>query len=171
MRQYPDPAGTELDGLTQFLDSQRQTLLLKANGLDAEQLAQTHPPSRLSLGGLLNHLALVEDDWLQEGFLGLPAQQPWASVDWDATPDWDFDTAADTDPDPDHLRDRYRQACQRSREVVNAADGLDQLGIRPLRGGQRFTLRWVLFHLIEETARHAGHADLLREAIDGSTGD
>jgi len=169
MWEKPDPAGNELDLLTQYLDHQRQLVLMKTDNLDTEQLAQTHPPSGLSLGGLLNHLALVEDDWLQEGFLGLPTQEPWASVDWDATPDWDFDTAADLDPG--QLRERYRQACQRSQQAVDTADGLDQLSVRPLRNGQRFSLRWVLLHLIEETARHAGHADLLREAIDGSTGD
>jgi hypothetical protein len=72
---------------------------------------------------------------------------------------------------PDNLRRRYRQACDRSRLVISEASGLDQLSAQPLRNGQRFSLRWVLLHLIEETARHTGHADILREAIDGNVGE
>ena len=69
------------------------------------------------------------------------------------------------------LRRRYEQSCARSREVVAAAANLDQLSVRPRGNGAHFDLRWVLLHLIEETARHAGHADLIREAIDGATGE
>ncbi len=73
--------------------------------------------------------------------------------------------------EPEQLRQRYREACDRSRLVVSQASGLDQLSVKPLRGGRRFSLRWILLHLIEETARHAGHADFLREAIDGNVGE
>jgi hypothetical protein len=73
--------------------------------------------------------------------------------------------------DPEQLRQRYRQACERSRQAAAQADGLGQLSVQPLRDGRPFTLRWVLLHLLEETARHAGHADLLREAIDGIVGE
>jgi Protein of unknown function (DUF664) len=69
------------------------------------------------------------------------------------------------------LRIRYREACERSRHVVSQAADLKQLSVKPLRDGQRFSLRWVLLHIIEETARHAGHADFLREAIDGVVGE
>jgi Protein of unknown function (DUF664) len=102
-------------------------------------------------------------------FVGLPDREPWASVDWDSDPDWEFRTAAQLEPE--QLYSRYRQACQRSRHVVSNAAGLDQLSVRALRDGRRFSLRWVLMHLIEETARHAGHADFLREAIDGTVGE
>jgi uncharacterized damage-inducible protein DinB len=169
VRQDPPPTGPELEQLTAFLDFQRETVLLKAEGLDAEALRRPLPPSSLTLGGLLNHLALVEDSWFRERFAGLPEQEVWAGVDWEADPDFEFRTAADLAPD--ELRRRYRDACARSREVVARAEGLDQLGAQPRRDGTRWDLRWLLLHMIEETARHAGHADLLREAVDGRVGE
>jgi uncharacterized damage-inducible protein DinB len=169
MRQDPPATGGELEQLTAFLDFQRETVLLKAEGLDAAGLRRALPPSSLTLGGLLNHLALVEDSWFRDRFAGLPEQEIWAGVDWQADPDFEFRTAADLAPD--ELRQRYRDACARSREVVAGADGLDQLGARPRRDGTRWSLRWLLLHMIEETARHAGHADLLREAVDGEVGE
>jgi uncharacterized damage-inducible protein DinB len=165
----PPETGSELDQLNSYLDLQRATMLWKAEGLTREQLAQPHPPSTLTLGGLLNHLALVEDSWFRVRFAGLPDDELWAGHDWDADPDYEFRTAAELEPE--ELRRRYEQACARSREVVAAAASLDQLSVRPRGNGAHFDLRWMLLHLIEETARHAGHADLLREAIDGTTGD
>jgi uncharacterized damage-inducible protein DinB len=169
MRVDPPETGTELEQLTAYLDYQRATMLVKAEGLSREQLAQTHPPSTLTIGGLLNHLALVEDSWFRVRFAGLPDDELWAGHDWDADPDYELRTAAEVEPD--ELRRRYEQACARSREVVAAARDLDQLSVQPRGNGARFQLRWVLLHLIEETARHAGHADLLREAIDGTVGE
>ena len=169
MRTDPPETGTELELLTTYLDLQRETMLWKCEGLSAAQLAQPHPPSTLTLGGLLNHLALVEDSWFRMRFAGLPDDDLWAGIDWDADPDYEFRTAADVEPD--ELRRRYSDACARSREVVAAAESLDQLSVQPRGNGAHFQLRWVLLHLIEETARHAGHADLLREAIDGATGE
>jgi hypothetical protein len=168
-RPEPENTGPELQQLCAFLDFQRATVLWKTEGLDAEQLRRPHPPSTLTLGGLLHHLALVEDSWFQERFAGLPEREPWASVDWKADPDFEFRTAADLDPG--ELRTRYLDACARSREVVDRAEGLDQLSARAGRGGRHWDLRWVLIHMIEETARHAGHADLIRESIDGATGE
>jgi Protein of unknown function (DUF664) len=169
MRIDPDPAGPELVMLSQYLDYQRETILSKTDGLTRQQLAQQHPPSQLTLAGLLYHLALVEEDWMEVRFAGLPDREPWASVDWEADPDWEFRTAAQLEPE--QLQSRYRQACERSRHVVSGAAGLDQLSARALRDGRHFALRWVLLHLIEETARHAGHADFLREALDGTVGE
>ena len=169
MRADPPETGTELDQLTSYLDLQRETLLLKAEGLAREQLSRAHPPSTLTLGGLLNHLALVEDSWFRVRFAGLPDDDLWAGIDWDADPDHEFRTAAEVEPD--ELRRRYEAACARSREVVAAAESLDQLSVEKRRNGKHFQLRWVLLHLIEETARHAGHADLIRETIDGTTGE
>ena len=169
MRIDPDPDGPELALLEQYLDYQRETMLSKTDGLTQEQLASKHPPSDLTLAGLLYHLSLVEEDWLEVRFTGLPDREPWAGVDWDADPNWEFRTAVDLEPE--QLRTRYRTAIGRSRHVVSAAAGLDQMSIKALRGGRHFSLRWVLLHLIEETARHAGHADFLREAIDGTVGD
>jgi uncharacterized damage-inducible protein DinB len=169
VRTEPAPTAGELDLLSQYLDYQRETILLKTDGLTRAQLAHPLPPSGLTLGGLLNHLALVEDDWMEVHFRGRPEREPWASVDWDADRDWEFHTAAEMAPK--ELRRRYRDACERSREAVAQAAGPDQLSVQPLAEGGHFSLRWVLLHLIEETARHAGHADLLREAIDGTVGE
>ena len=169
MRTDPPESGPEADQLAAFLDFQRETVLLKCEGLTADQLTRPLPPSALTLGGLLNHLALVEDWWFRVRFAGLEHVEPWGNVDWDADPDWEFRTAADLAPE--QLRERYRGTIARSREVVAAAESLDQLSVRTGRDGQPWDLRWVRIHLIEETARHVGHADLLREAIDGAVGE
>lgn len=169
MRIDPDPRGSELGMLAQYLDYQRATILSKTDGLTQEQLTQKRSPSELTLAGLLHHLALVEEDWMEVRFAGLPEREPWASVDWEADSDWEFHTAALLEPQ--QLQNRYREACDRSREVVSESTGADQLSVTPLRDGGHFSLRWVLLHLVEETARHAGHADLLREAIDGTVGE
>jgi hypothetical protein len=89
----------------------------------------------------------------------------------DTAPDlnWEFRTAAQLERE--QLQSRYRQACERGRHVVSSAAGLDQFSVRALRDGRHFSLGWVLLHLVEETARHAGHADFLREAIDGTVGE
>lgn len=168
MRTIPDADTGERETLTQYLDYQRETILLKAEGLNRRQLAQKLPASELTLAGLLYHLAFVEESWMEEQFAGSSLRDPWRYVDWEANPDWEFRQAVTLAPDT--VRDRYRDACERSRAVTAKADSLDQLSALPFRG-EPFTLRWVLLHLIEETARHAGHADLLREAIDGATGE
>jgi uncharacterized damage-inducible protein DinB len=169
MRIDPDPGGSEVLLLGQYLDYQRETVLRKADDLSGEQFVQKLRPSDLTLGGLLNHLALVEESWMEVRFLGRPERDPWVGVDWDTDPNWEFRSAADLRPE--ELRQRYREACYRSRQVVSDATSLDQQSVQPLRGGTHFSLRWVLLHLIEETARHAGHADFLREAIDGAVGE
>ncbi len=102
-------------------------------------------------------------------FFGRPERAPWVGVDWDADPNWEFRTAAELVPE--ELRQRYRDACERSRRVVSATTSLDELSAQARPDGRHFSLRWVLLHLIEETARHAGHADLLREALDGTVGE
>jgi uncharacterized damage-inducible protein DinB len=165
----PPNTGPELTQLPAYLDAQRAAVLRKTEGLTREQLARPLAPSSLTLGGLLNHLALVEDTWFRVRFAGLPDDPLWVGVDWDADPDWEFRTA--TALEPDELRQRYLRACDRSREIVARAESLDQLSAVERKGSGLFDLRWALLHLIEETARHAGHADLLREAIDGTVGD
>ena len=167
MRREPEPDASEIEMLGQYLDVQREALLAKTDRLDREQMAQLHPPSTLTLAGLVYHLSLAEEDWMEIHFLGQPDREPFLGADWDADPDWQFRVPAEIGPE--QLRQRYRDACDRSRAVVRQASGLEQLSVKPVRG-KHFSLRWVLLHLIEETARHAGHADLLREAIDGSVG-
>jgi hypothetical protein len=101
--------------------------------------------------------------------LGREYSEPWDSVDWDADPDWEFRTAADDEP-LDLLR-LYADACERSRAATAEVGDLDQVAARPSRSGEPFNLRWIILHMIEETARHNGHADLIRENVDGATGE
>jgi uncharacterized damage-inducible protein DinB len=170
VRQDPDPTTTsERDSLGQYLDYQRETILLKAEGLTKAQLAQQIPTSGLTLAGILYHLALVEEGWFEVDFLGDQHREDFEGIDWDADPDYEFRTALEREPD--WLRRRYRDACDRARQVAAGAGSLDDVSVSTRVGGKPFTLRWVMLHLIEETARHAGHADLLREAIDGVVGE
>jgi len=169
VRTDPPDSGSERELLCGFLDYQRETVLFKTEGLTAEQLARTIPSSSLTLAGLLNHLALVEDSWFPVRFAGRPEDPLWDGVDWDADPDFEFRTAVDVAPEV--LRARYADACARSREVVAATASLDELSVgTSTRTGNRWDLRWVLLHMIEETARHAGHADIIRETLDGARG-
>lgn len=170
MRQDPDQQTTsERDALGQYLDYQRETILLKTEGLSWEQLGQKIPTSDLTLAGILYHLALNEEAWFEVDFLGLPEREEWQGIDWEADPDYEFRTALAREPA--WLRQRYREACDRARQAAASAGTLDQLSVSTRIDGKPFTLRWVLLHLIEETARHAGQADLLREAIDGTVGE
>lgn len=170
IRQDPTEAADERTQLSQFLDYHRATMLMKVDGLDRAQMSATTAASDLTLAGLLKHLSLVEDDWFRVVLHGEELSSPWDGVDWDADPDWDFRTAVEDDPAD--LIALYEDACERSRQAVASVASLDDLAARSSRRtGQRFNLRWILLHMIEETARHNGHADLLREAIDGSTGE
>jgi uncharacterized damage-inducible protein DinB len=163
------PTAGEWELLTRFLDYYRGVMVRKAQGLTREQLAVRLGPSTVTIGGLIKHLALVEDSWFEERLLGNELGDPWAQVDWDSDPDWEFRTAADDQPDA--LLRLYDDACARSRAVVAEVGDLDAMTLAPNRRGEHFSLRWLLIHMIEETARHVGHADLIRESIDGATGD
>jgi uncharacterized damage-inducible protein DinB len=170
IRQDPIEAADERTQLTQFLDYHRATMLMKADGLDRAQMSATTAASDLTLAGLLKHLALVEDGWFRGTLLGEEPAPWWRDVDEEADPDWDFRTAVEDDPAD--LIALYEDTCERSREAVASVASLDDLAVgSSRRTGQRFNLRWILLHMIEETARHNGHADLLREAIDGLTGE
>jgi uncharacterized damage-inducible protein DinB len=158
----------ERASLVGMLDFQRATMLLKADGLDHSQLDQTLAPSSLTIGSLLKHLALVEDSWITERFAGLPLPEPWASAPFETDEDWDFHSAAADSPGT--LRELYRAACARSNAAIESV-ALDAIAPAPDRAGNPYNLRWVLLHLIEETARHAGHVDFIRESIDGVTGE
>ena len=170
MRQDPDATTTsERESLGQYLDYQRETILLKTEGLTKEQLGQRIPTSSLTLAGILYHLALNEEGWFEVDFLGHEPREDFQGIDWDADPDYEFRTALEKEPD--WLRRRYRDACNRARQVTATAGSMDDLSVSTRIGGKPYTLRWLMMHLIEETARHAGHADLLREAIDGTVGE
>lgn len=165
----PFDAPTERQGLEEFLDYYRLVIRRKIAGLDSAALSHTVASSTLTLGGIVKHLSLVEESWFTEDILGRELGEPWAGIDWKADPDWDFRTAADDSPD--YLLGLYDRACERSREILAGIDDLDALAARENGSGQRFNVRWILVHMIEEYARHAGHADLIREDIDGTTGD
>ncbi len=168
-RTDPPLAADERTMLAAFLDYHRATLLEKVAGLDRTELGQTTAASALTLAGLVKHMALVEDHWFNDTFLGLAPVEPWASAPWDDDRDWEFHSAIDDEPQT--LTDLYAAACARSRTALAQADSLDVESVKPDRSGAAFTLRWIMVHMIEETARHNGHADLLREAIDGTTGE
>lgn len=170
-RRDPPPRAGEMETLLGFLQYQRDTLLGKIDGLTVAQFRAAPLPSSLSLAAILKHLALVEESWLVEDFLGQPLGEPWASVDWDADRDWEMHSAADDDPQ--WLVSRYREAWGVVGRIVAGASPSDESARTARIDGvaHRVSLRWILLHLIEETARHNGHADLIREALDGSTGE
>jgi uncharacterized damage-inducible protein DinB len=169
----PPLAASETETLLGYLNYHRQTLRMKTEGLDQEQLARALAPSTLTLGGLLKHMALVEDNWFSVVLLGNAQAEPWASADWDADRDWEFHTARDDSPEELHrLFDETVAASDQTLREVIAEDGLDRLSVRESkRHGGKFSLRWIIVHMIEEYARHNGHADLIRESIDGQTGE
>ncbi|TFV51806.1 DinB family protein [Blastococcus sp. TF02A-35] len=170
-RPEPPEAGDEVATLLGFLDFHRATLAWKTRGLGAEGLRATVGASTLTLGGLLKHLAVVEDSWFRYRLHGR-GERPRQGGPWDADPDHDWNSAA-ADP-PEDLRERWAAAVACSRELVAEAlaeGGLDRLAAVPDRDGRVPSLRWIVVHMIEEYARHNGHADLIREAVDGEVGE
>jgi uncharacterized damage-inducible protein DinB len=171
-RTEPPDAADEAATLLGFLDFQRETFAWKTSGLDAAQLAVTIAASSMTLGGMINHLALVEDAWLSERLMGREPSPPWDGVDWEDDPDWEWSTAAHEPPEA--LRNLWAESVGRSRanvaEFLLKSD-LGQLARRATGDGRSPSARWILCHMIEEYARHNGHADLLREVIDGETGE
>ena len=173
-RAMPPLEADEVATLQGFLDYQRATLEWKCRGLNDEMLRVRLPPTSMTLGGVLKHLARVEDLWFTEVVGEEAVPEPWASVDWQAKPDWDWQSAADEAGG--ELRGLWAERVEQSRAVVDAQlamDGEAALSkVHSAWGGQgRVSLRWVLVHMIEEYARHNGHADLIRESIDGETGE
>jgi len=172
-RRDPPLRASEADTLLAFLDYHRDTLRWKVAGLDREQLGRTVAASSMTLGGLVKHLTLVEDSWFSTVLLGIPPASPWDVVDWDADPDWEWHTGSTEEPAD--LMAAYDETL--ARVDANIADalergGLDTLSVKESRHAEgAFSLRWILLHMIEEYARHNGHADVLREAIDGQVGE
>lgn len=151
-----------LDG---WLDYHRDTLLMKCAGLDADQLRRRSvDPSSLSLLGLVRHMAEVERWWFRRQFDGQLLENQFCS---EASPDGDFDDVDTADPEGDFAAFADEVAAARSAAVGRDLDE----SFTHLRSGEQLNLRWVYVHMIEEYARHNGHADLLRERVDGVTGD
>ena len=169
-RLEPPNSADETTMLRSFLAYYRATLRRQVEGLTQEQLATPLAPSTMTLGGMLKHLAYVEHWWFSMVLHGAEEASPWAAVDWDADEDWDWHSAKDDTPE--QLLDLHAAEVARADASIDAAlatGDLDQLAQRPRYDGNRTSLRWILVHMVEEYARHAGHADLLRESIDGST--
>jgi hypothetical protein len=157
----PEDAG-ERDTLAGVLDFLRATVVNKVAGLtDEDALREPVPPSRLSAAGVVKHLTGVERFWFSIDFAGADLPWPWTEQD----PHGNF-RPNDTESLADIVAD-YQSECDRSRNVANFA-GLDDIARSE---GMGFTLRYAMVHMIEETARHCGHLDLLRERIDGTTGE
>lgn len=171
----PPWAGSEVEHLLGALDRLRTTFRWKAGHLDAAGLRARVGASELTLGGLLKHLAAVEDHTFTVKMRGQPMGAPWDAMDTGGAADpaqWVFTSAAG-DP-PEELYALWDGAVERSRARLAAAladGGLDQPVDITGPGGRRVSLRRLVCDLIEEYGRHAGHADLLREAVDGVVGE
>ncbi len=154
----------ERSTLTTVLDYARSTVHRKCAGLsDADARAALLPNSPLmTLKGIVNHLRWVEHSWFETRFLGEEDRGPWTDED----PDREFRIAVD-EPMP-VLLDAYEEQCRRSRAIATSSD-LDDLSVY-VRKGEPVTLRWIMLHMLEETARHNGHIDIIRETLDGTVG-
>jgi hypothetical protein len=168
----PPDTGDEVATLLGFLERQRATFAWKCSGLDANGLRATTAASSLTLGGMLKHLARFEDDMSTEWLQGREQLPPWNAVDWDSNHDWDWRSAsADL---PEELYRRWQDAVIRARALfagAAATGGAGGRGAVPIDAQSELpSLRYILLNMIEEYARHNGHADLIRESVDGLTG-
>ena len=157
-REVPRLVGDELTTAVSFLDFQREAILRKCEDLADDQLRWVGVQTGTNLLGLVNHLVDSEVYWFHHHVEGGA---------WDG--DFDTDMQVASSLSADEVMERYRAAWARSNEIIRRAGDPDLLTALPVHG-QRLPLRWVLSHVIAETARHAGHADILREQIDGATG-
>jgi len=166
-RTDPPLSGPERESLTAWLQYQRDTLRLKCEGLDATQMCERSvPPSTMSLAGLIRHMAEVERHWFRRLLAGEGNDTAGPIYYSKSNPDGDFDDVDPATVDGDVAA--WTSECDRADEIVSGLD-LDETRNKPGRGA--ISLRWVLTHMVEEYARHNGHADLLRECIDGATGE
>ena len=168
----PPLAGDEVAHLLGALDRLRTTFRWKADDLGATGLAAHVGSSALTIGGLLKHLAVVEDFHTTAKLRDEPLDEPWTSMAWDGSDDWDFRSAADDSPE--WLYELYDGSVRRSRQriaAVLADGGLDQPVHASMPDGTHANLRRLLCDLVEEYGRHTGHADLIRESVDGRVGE
>ncbi len=171
-RPEPPLASDETETLVGFLEYQRATFAWKCSRLDSAGLTATVGASTMTLGGMLKHLAWVEDHWFSYRMRGNERHAGWNDDDWDADPDWEWNSAAKDSPE--ELYALWQDAVSRSRELFSetlADGGLDRPARRGWPDGRAPSVRWMLVHMIEEYARHNGHADLIRESVDGLIGE
>ena len=171
-RPEPPVSSDEVSTLLGFLEFQRATLEWKCRDLVSTGLQKNTAASSMTLGGILKHMAYVENHWFSDWLMGRDKLSPWREVDWSQDRDWDWNSAANDTPE--QLLRLWHDACELSRlDVATALEkgDLGQLAKRTWPNGDSPSLRWILVHMIEEYARHNGHADLLREAIDGQVGE
>lgn len=164
-RDDPPQVGDERATLDGFLDYHRQTLMWKCSGLSAEELRMRNiEPSTMSLLGLVRHMTDVERSWFRRRIAGEDIDLLYSNeADWDG----DFNGVDDADAEADFAR--YQSELDAVRAAVKSRS-LDDTFVHP-RIKEELSVRWVYVHMIEEYARHNGHADLLRERIDGETGE
>jgi hypothetical protein len=168
----PSTTPDEVEMLLFALERSRAQFAWKCGGLDAAGLRQLHPPSAMTIGGLLKHMAGVEERIMALAVTGQPPAPPWDELDLDDDPDWEWRTAAEESPEG--IYSLWREAVARSKAATAAAladGGLDRPAALALGGGSRPNLRRMLVDLHDEYARHVGHADLFREAVDGLVGE
>jgi len=168
----PPLAGTEEEHLLGALDRLRTTFRWKADGLDRVGLNVPVGASTMTLGGLLKHLALVEDYYFTAKLVGEPMGPPWDGADMESDPDWEWHSASQDSPG--ELYALYDAAVARARVRLATAiadGGLDQPVEVSWPDGRHPSLRRLVCDLIEEYGRHTGHADLIREAVDGRVGE
>lgn len=159
---YPDLDADERTTLTQFLDHYRRRVIERFSALsDAEARATSLPATKLTPGGVVKHLAHMEDHWFTARIGSRKLPEPWASAPFDARPDWDFESAVDDTAE--QITSLYQEACERSRGVVASVSRLDAKASDPSFGRGPVTLRWALVHMLEETACHVGHLELLTD--------
>jgi len=168
----PPFAGTETEHVLGSLDRLRATFRWKADDLDADQIHTPLPPTRLTVAGLLKHLAVQEDYAAAVKIAGRPMPSVWDDNGWDSDDDWEFTSAAGQSPD--ELYALYDGAVERARASVRATleeRGLDGDSAVTLEDGSKASVRRFLFDLLEEYGRHTGHIDLVREGVDGRVGE
>jgi uncharacterized damage-inducible protein DinB len=157
-RPVPRTVATELETALTFLDFQREAVLIKCEGLDEEQLRRVLVPTGTNLLGLVQHLIVGERYWYAHHVAGELDDQ-----------EWDFGMDVPTDLRAEEVFDRFREASARSNEIVREIGDPEAMTARPVHE-RPLPLRWVLAHTLTDTTRHAGHADIIREQIDGTTG-
>ncbi|HEY2794960.1 MAG TPA: DinB family protein [Micromonosporaceae bacterium] len=163
---------TESEDVLAVLERNRRTFAWKTAGLDEKGLRATTAASTMTLGGLVKHVALVEADWIAVKMAGEEYGAPWDAVDFDEDPNFEWRTGAEDSPEEVYAL--WRAAVERSRAIeakVVAERGLDGPSSFTRRDGSAPSVRAMLLDMIEEYARHTGHADILREAVDGRVGE